>query len=173
MSKQRRLAHLFGSSKGPHSRASDAEEVEEEETEGAAGDGEDEEDTGAPAAGEEDSGDGGGDGDEEEGEDEESSATALAAISVMSSAEAKGREKLATSLARDVARGSITQKRAIALLKSAPRTGGLAKAMEGRDRNPGQEASGSSASGPRLATHDQSLVAAAEQRAKQRAARRR
>ena len=92
----------------------------------------------------------------------------------MTSPEAKGREKLATSLAKDVARGAISEKRAVALLKAAPRTGGLAKAMQGRDQNPGQDARpGAGAGGGKLAAHDQSLVAAAERRAKQRAERRR
>ena len=91
----------------------------------------------------------------------------------MNSPEAKGREKLASSLAKDVARGALTQKRAVALLKDAPRTGGLAKAMAGRDRNPGVDGGAASTSDPKLAAHDQGLVAAAEQRAKKRGERRR
>lgn len=175
MSKQSRLAHLFSTSKAPASRAADDNAEEEEDIKGADEDGEEEtdEDT-APEA----EGDGDGEGDDEDTGDDEaedeaegSSAAAVAAIELMSSTEAKGREKLAASLAKDVARGRMTSKRATALLKSAPRTGGLSKAMAGRDRNPGQDRAGGPASGPKLAAHDESLVAAAEQRAKKRKSR--
>ena len=172
MSKQRRLAHLFGSSKAPAARGSaEAAEEDEDETEEAEAEPEAEDEEEGEPEPEVAEGEDGEDEDEEDGQ--ENASAGLAAIAVMNSPEAKGREKLASSLAKDVARGALTQKRAVALLKDAPRTGGLAKAMAGRDRNPGVDGGAASTSDPKLAAHDQGLVAAAEQRAKKRGERRR
>lgn len=108
MSKQRRLAHLFGSSKAPAARGSaEAAEEEEDETEEAEAESEvEDEEEGEPEP-EVAEGEDGEDEDEEDGE--ENASAGLAAIAVMSSPEAKGREKLATSLAKDVARGALTK----------------------------------------------------------------
>lgn len=184
MSKQRRLAHLFGSSRAPASRGSAAEETENEEDEAEEGQEEEteegqEEETEAEEQDpetEEDAAEGEGEGEEEEddGGDDGASAAGLAALNVMTCPEAKGREALAKSLARDVATGKMSERRAVSLLKAAPRTGGLAKAMKGRDRNPGTEPAATGRSGGgKLAAHEEALVAAAEARAKRRAERRR
>lgn len=177
MSKQRRLAHLFGSSRAPATRGSAAEETENDEDEAEEGQEEETEAEEQDPETEEDAAEGEGDGEEEEEEedgDSGASAAGLAALNVMTCPEAKGREALAKSLARDVAIGKMSERRAVSLLKAAPRTGGLAKAMKGRDRNPGTEPAASGRSGGgKLAAHEEALVAAAEARAKRRAERRR
>ena len=176
MSKQRRLAHLFGSSRAPATRGSAAEETENDEDEAEEGQEEETEAEEQDPETEEDAAEGEGDGEEEEddGGDDGASAAGLAALNVMTCPEAKGREALAKSLARDVATGKMSERRAVSLLKAAPRTGGLAKAMKGRDQNPGTEPAASGRSGGgKLAAHEEALVAAAEARAKRRAERRR
>lgn len=176
MSKQRRLAHLFGSSRAPATRGSAAEETENDEDEAEEGQEEETEAEDQDPETEDDAAEGEGDGEEDEEDDGDTGASAagLAALNVMTCPEAKGREALAKSLARDVATGKMTERRAVSLLKAAPRTGGLAKAMKGRDRNPGTEpdATGRSGGG-KLAAHDAALVAFAEGHSKRRAERRR
>ena len=175
MSKQRRLAHLFGSSRAPATRGSAAEDTENDEDEAEEGQEEETEAEDQDPESEEDAAEGEGDGEEEEDDgDTGASAAGLAALNVMTCPEAKGREALAKSLARDVATGKMSERRAVSLLKAAPRTGGLAKAMKGRDRNPGTEpAATGRTGGGKLAAHEEGLVAAAEARAKRRAERRR
>lgn len=175
MSKQRRLAHLFGSSRAPATRGSAAEETENDEDEAEEGQEEETEAEEQDPETEEDAAESEGDGEEvDDGGDDGASAAGLAALNVMTCPEAKGREALAKSLARDVATGKMSERRAVSLLKAAPRTGGLAKAMKGRDQNPGTEPAASGRSGGgKLAAHEEALVAAAEARAKRRAERRR
>lgn len=137
----------------------------------------DEEDEQASAAAEDDEEDE--DGMAEDDDEEEESASASAArpsrtrqaFALIRSPEAKGREKLATALAEDVAEGRLTAKRAKALLACAPKASRLADAMAGKDVNPGPSGGGGQGNG-KLSAADQQLVNFATQMAKARRGKR-
>lgn len=77
---------------------------------------------------------------------------AKAAISLMKSADARGREKLAAELADEIVEGSLSAKRASAILASAPKASRLGEAMAGRDVDPGSDSGRNATPGSGLKT---------------------
>ncbi|MCK7615189.1 hypothetical protein [Roseibium sediminicola] len=86
-----------------------------------------------------------GGGDESEDEASEQASNVAAGFALMRSPEAKGRTKLATELAEDVASGRMSVDRAKTILKTGAKESSLSAAMNGKDKSPGQDAPNASA----------------------------
>ena len=125
------FSHLIGKPKTPKA----AEDPAEDDEKDMPPDDTEDEDGGKGEAAEDDDKEDDGGGDEPKGKTAPS--PMKAALALIKSPLAKGREKLAASLAERVAEGKMTGKDAEALLAEAPKASRLGDTMAGRDINPG------------------------------------
>jgi signal peptide peptidase SppA len=121
----------------------DEEKSEDEEKDESKKSGEEDEDKDAKAEDDEEEEDDKAEGDEDEKEAKGKKGAKSARtdpFAVLDLPEAKGREGLATELARKVGAGKLTVAEAKSMLAKSPKASRLGEAMAGRDKNPGADA---------------------------------